>query len=450
MARAQLPPGPRFAPLQALRLARDPIGYFERLQARYGDAFTIPIPLFGRIAYFSHPDAVRDVFRGDPSVLHAGEANVGPLGPVLGQNAVNILDEEDHLRERKLLLPPFHGDRIQAYARTFAEVAAEEVGRWPLGEPFELRPHMQALTLEVLLRTVLGVNDRDRLDEYVRRVSRMMKVSNAVVYVPALRRDLGRWSPWGRFVRARAALDELLYEEMDRGRADPDLAERGDVLSLLLQARREDGSPMTREELRDELMSVLLAGHETTATALSWFFERVLRHPHVERRLREELARGEDAYLDATVREVLRVRTPLFDVVRRTTREAELGGLLIPGRSYVALASVLVHRRPELYEDPLELRPERFLDEQPGGYNWIPFGGGTRRCIGAPFALLEMRVIAGTILRHARLTVPDPEPEPAKTHHVVIVPAQGARVVLEERLDPATSVTRVQESHTAV
>ncbi|HEX8647907.1 MAG TPA: cytochrome P450 [Thermoleophilaceae bacterium] len=449
MERAQLPPGPRFAPLQALLLARDPIAYLERQRARHGDAFTIPVPLFGKIAYFAHPDAVRDVFRGDPAALHAGEANEGPLGPVLGTNSVIVLDDEPHMRERKLLLPPFHGDRMHEYAATFEAAAAEEVARWPVGEPFALRPRMQALSLEVLLRSVLGVTDPGRLAEYHRRVSHMMKVSNAIVWVQALRRDLGRWSPWGRFVRARAEFDELVHEEIDRGRADPALAEREDVLSLLLQARHEDGSPMSREELRDELVSVILAGHETTATGLSWFFERVLRHQHVERRLRDEMAAGEEAYLEATVREVFRVRPPFFDVVRRTTRDVEIGGWTIPARTFIGLSIVLVQRRADVYEAPLEFRPERFLGEAPGGYTWIPFGGGVHRCIGAAFSLLEMKVIAGTILRHARLGVPDGRPERAKAHHVMLAPARGARVVLEERVDPATSVTESQRSRAA-
>jgi cytochrome P450 len=434
-----LPPGPRFAPLEVLKLGHDPIGYFERMEARYGEAFTVPIPLFGRIAYFSNPGAVRELFRGDPEALRAGEANLAPLEPVFGTNAMNVLDGDRHLRERKLLLPQFHGDRLQAYAQTFAEVAAKEVRRWPVGEPFAMRPRMQALTLEVLLRTVLGVHDEERLAEYARRMARMLKVGNAVMWVPALRRDLGRLSPWGRFLRARGALYELLYEEMDRGRADPRLGERDDVLSLLLQARHEDGSPMTREELRDQLMAILLAGHETTATGLSWFFERVLRHPHVERRLRDERAAGEDAYLEATVREVLRVRPPLFDAVRVTAREVELGGRTIPARSYVGLPMVLVHRRADLYPDPLEFRPERFLGEAPGTYTWIPFGGGIRRCLGAAFATLEMKVIGITVLEHARLRAPDPRPERANARHVVLAPSKGARVVLDERLRPGST-----------
>jgi cytochrome P450 len=437
MAAPQLPPGPRFAPLQALMLVREPIAYLERMRARYGDSFTIPVPLFGRIAYFSHPDVVAQIFRGDPAVLHAGEANVGPLGPVLGTSSVIVLDEEDHLRERKLLLPPFHGDRMHEYARTFAEAAADEVESWPLGEPFELRPRMQALSLEVLLRTVLGVHDRARLAEYHRRVAHMMSVTNAIVWVQALRRDLGRWSPWGRFVRARGELDELIHEEIELGRADPAIAERDDVLSLLLQARREDGSPMTRQELRDELVTVLIAGHETTAMGLSWFFERVLRHPRVEERLRAEIAAGEEDYLEATVREVFRVRPPFFDVVRLTTRDVELGGWLIPARTYVGLSIPLVHGRADVYEEPREFRPERFLDESPGGHTWIPFGGSVRRCIGASFSLLEMKVIARAILEHARLRAPDARAERPKAHHVMLAPANGTRVVLDERLTPA-------------
>jgi cytochrome P450 len=446
MARQEPPPGPRFAPLQALRLLRAPVGYFESLQRRYGDAFTVPIPLFGKIAYFADPEVVRELFRADPAVFHAGEANADALGPVVGRNSVITLDDDAHLRERKLLLPPFHGDRIQRYAERFEAIAAREVERWPVGEPFALRPRMQALSLEALLRTVYGVDDDERVREYHRRVAHMIRVSNIPVWVPALRRDAGRLSPWGRFLRARAAFDELVHEDIDRGRADPAaLAERDDVLSMLLQARREDGSPLTREELRDELTTVIVAGHETTATGLSWFFERVVRHPEVEERLRS----GDEAYLEATVHEVLRTRPPFFDVVRRLTRDAEVGGFRIPAGMLAGLSIVLVHQRADVYPEPHAFRPERFLDAAPGGFTWIPFGGGVHRCIGASFSLLEMRTMARAILERARLRPADPEPERPRTNNVMMVPEHGTRVVLEERLDPATSVTTVQRSATA-
>jgi cytochrome P450 len=448
MPRPELPPGPRFAPLQAVKLLREPVAYMESLERRYGDAFTVPIPLFGRIAYFSNPEAVKELFRGDPAVFHAGEANADALGPVVGLNSVITLDDDDHLRERKLLLPPFHGDRINGYARTFAELAAREVERWPVGESFALRPRMQALSLEVLLQTVFGVNDERRIREYERRAKHLFRVSNIPIWVPALRRDLGRWSPWGRFLRARAAFDQLVHEDIDRGREDPRLAERDDVLSMLLRARREDGSEMTRQELRDELVSVIVAGHETTATGLSWFFERVLRHPEVEERLRAEIESGDDAYFEAAVQEVFRVRPPFFDVVRRVTRDVELGGFLIPARSFVGLSIVLVHQRPEVYADPHAFRPERFLGEAGGGFTWIPFGGGIHRCIGASFSLLEMKAISRAILERARLRPADPRPETPRTHHVMLMPDRGAEVVLEERLSSAPSVTGAQRSVT--
>jgi cytochrome P450 len=305
---------------------------------------------------------------------------------------------------------------------------------------------MQALSLEVLLRTVYGIDDDERVREYHRRVGHMLRVSNIPVWVPALRRDAGRLSPWGRFLRARAAFDQLVHEDIDRGRADPAaLDERDDVLSMLLQARREDGSPLTREELRDELTTVIIAGHETTATGLSWFFERVLRHPEVEERLRS----GDDAYMEATVHEVMRTRPPFFDVVRRLTRDAEVGGYRIPAGMMVGLPIVLVHQRPDVYPEPHLFRPERFLDAAPGGFTWIPFGGGVHRCIGASFSLLEMRTIARAILDRTRLRVTDPAPETPRTNNVMVVPGNGTRVVLEERLVPATSVTTVQGSATA-
>ena len=446
MARPEPPPGPSFAPLQALRLLRDPVAFFEGLQRSYGDAFTVPIPLFGRIAYFSDPEVVKELFRADPAVFHAGEANADALGPVVGANSVITLDDDAHLRERKLLLPPFHGDRIQRYVERFEEIAARAVARWPVGEPFALRPRMQELSLEVILRTVYGVDDDGRVREYHRRVAHMMRVSNIPVWVPALRFDAGRWSPWGRFLRARAGFDELVHEEIERGLAEPGaLAERDDVLSMLLQARREDGRGLTREELRDELTTVIVAGHETTATALTWFFERVLRHPEVEERLRT----GDDAYLDATVHEVFRTRPPFFDVVRRLAADAELGGFRIPRGMMVGLPIVLVHQRPDVYPEPRAFRPERFLDASPGGFTWIPFGGGIHRCIGASFALLEMRTIARAILARTRFRVADPAPERARTNNVMMVPEHGARVVLEERADPASSVTGASRTITA-
>ena len=445
-----LPPGPRFALLQAPRLVRDPIGYLTRLQRRHGDVFTVPFPSVGRMVYLAHPDAIKQVFTGDPDHFHSGEAVEPFLSPVVGRNSVFVLDEDDHMRERKLLLPPFHGERIRRYQETFAAIAAREAESWPLREPFALRERMQAMTLEAILRTIFGIHDEAVIASFQERVARFGKAGNLVVWLPGLRRRLGGIGPWDRFLSGREAIYELIYAEIDRARADPGLRERDDVLALLLGARREDGSGMTRDELRDELMTVIAAGHETTATGLSWFFERVVRHPEVEERLRAEIAAGEDEYLDATVRETLRVRPVIMDVVRRITRPTTIGGWDLPAGTDVVPSIGLVQLREDVYPDPYAFRPERFLGEGAGGaYTWIPFGGGVRRCVGAAFAQLELKVMARAIMERARLTAADPAPEPQRAAHVSVVPARGARVVVTERLDPASNVTGDRPAVTA-
>lgn len=434
-----LPPGPRFVPLQAVRFVRNPIDYLTGLQRRHGDVFSVPFPFLGRMVYFAHPDAIREIFTGDPKLFHSGEAVEPILGPVVGAHSVFVLDEDDHLRERKLLLPPFHGERVRRYEETFVEITEREVERWPVRTPFALRERMQALTLEAILRTVFGIHDAAVIARFQELVPRMGRVGNLVVMVPGLRRDGDRFGPWARFKRAREAVFELIYAEIDRAEADPALDERDDVLALLLRARREDGSGLSREELRDELMTVIAAGHETTATGLAWFFERVLRHPEVEERLRAEIAAGEgDEYLDATVRETLRVRPVIMDVVRRVKRPTTIGGWEVPAGTDVVAAAALVQLREDLYPEPRAFRPERFLDGggADGSYTWIPFGGGVRRCIGASFAQLELKVMARTILEHARLSAGDLRPEVPRAAHVTVVPARGTRVVLEQRIAP--------------
>src|SRR4051812_46236754 len=243
MSVSALPRGPRFALLQATRYMRNPMRYLTGLRRRYGDVFTVPYPSFGSMVYVSDPAGVKQIFTGDPALFHAGEGNAGPLGPLMGDNSVFLLDEGEHMRERKLLLPRFHGKQIRRYAETMADVAAREVERWPVGERFALRPRMQTLTLEVILRTIFGVNDPERLARYQERVPALGAIANLVVWVPATRRELGRYSPWTRFLRAREAVFELVYEEIDRAARDPSaLAERDDILALLMRARHEDGS----------------------------------------------------------------------------------------------------------------------------------------------------------------------------------------------------------------
>src|SRR3954449_3161150 len=406
-----LPPGSKApAAVQAVRYARNPLGFLSNEQRRFGDIFSVRFPFFGRIVYVARPDLVKAVFTGPPAVFHAGEANATVLEPALGPNSVLTLDDEPHMRQRKLLLPPFHGERVQRYGQLIVEMTGEEMESWPVGEPFALRPHTQRITLAVIMRAVFGVHDRERLLRFERLIEAFSARVSAVIALPMLRRDLGRWSPWSRFLRARAALDEFIYEEIALRRAEIAAGEEShdDVLSLLLEAEHDDGSPMSDEELRDELVTVLGAGHETTATGLAWAMERLLRTPRVLAKLRDSITAGEDDYLDATVKETLRARPVIVDVARKLTAPAEIGGYRLPAGTFVMPAIAALHYREDLFPEPGEFRPERFLEGEGDHYSWIPFGGGVRRCIGAAFAQYEMRIVLGTVIERAELRAADP------------------------------------------
>jgi cytochrome P450 len=431
-----LPPGPRMpSPLQALRYAYEPLSFLTELQRRHGDIFTVRFPYFGRLVYVARPDLVKQVFTAPPAQMHAGEANATVLEPALGPNSVLTLDDSPHMRQRKLLLPPFHGERIDAYGGLMREIALREMESWPVDEPFALRPHTQRITLAVIMRAVFGVYDEGRLDRFERLIEKFSRRVNAVVAFPFLRRNLGRLSPWGRFLEARHALDSFIYEEIALRRAEVEAGKQhDDVLSLLLEARDEDGSPMSDEELRDELVTVLAAGHETTATGLAWAVERLLRNPPVLRRLRESIAAGEDEYLEATVKETLRARPVIVDVARKLTSPMPIEGYELPAGAYVLPAIAALHYRPDLFPEPDRFRPERFLEGKADTYAWIPFGGGVRRCIGASFAEYEMRVVLRAILERAELSAPSSKSERVVVRNITLAPAKGTRVRLDRPL----------------
>ena len=433
------PPGPRLPRLaQAARVTVEPYAWMDKRRERYGPVFSSHFPYFGRVVYVADPKLVKEVFAGDATTFHAGEANATALGDALGEHSLLTLDEERHLSQRKLLLPPFHGQAVRRYADVMAAAAAAEVERWPVGRPFALRPRMQAITLEVILRAVFGVRDGERMDLFRRRIPPLGQLNSVLDWLPVMQRDLGGLSPAARFRKALAAVDELIYAEIAERRESAPGEERDDVLSLLLAARHEDGSAMTDVELRDELMTLLTAGHETTATGLAWAFERLLRTPAVMERLLGSL--DEDEYLDAVVKETLRLRPVVVDVARKLTREIELGEWRLPAGTLVLPAIAAIHVRPDLYPEPHEFRPERFLDGGAESYSWIPFGGGVRRCIGASFAQVEMRVVLREVLRRVRLRADSPKPERPKVQHVTVVPARGCRVLVEERLDPGAAL----------
>jgi cytochrome P450 family 135 len=428
-----LPPGPRVPPLvNALRYARDPLRFFPRVRERHGDVFTVSFPDFKRVVYLAEPSLVRELFTGDPAQMHAGEANATLLEPAVGPSSVLTLDDEEHLRQRKLLLPPFHGKAVERYREVIRTAARRDLETWPVGEPFGMRPHTQSITLEVILRAVFGLDDPERfarahavIDEFARR-------SDALLLPRLLHR--GRVGPWGRFIRSRRALDALIYDEIALRRAQEDVDGRDDVLSLLMRARHEDGAPLSDRELRDELVTIVGAGHETTATALAWAVERLVRHPDALARLRDD---EDGEYTDAVIRETLRVRPVIVDVARKLTRPLAIAGYELPAGTLVLASITGIHTREDIYEDAAAFRPERFLGQPPGTYEWIPFGGGVRRCLGAAFAQEEMRIVLGEIATRAQLRPADPRPERPRMRNVTIAPQHDGRVVLEAPLRPA-------------
>jgi cytochrome P450 len=430
-----LPPGSRRpALLQALAYGRNPVRFLASNQRRYGDIFSVRFPYYGRVVYVAGPELVKAVFTGSPTEFHAGEANATVLEPALGPSSVLTLDEEPHMRQRKLLLPPFHGERVRRYRELIVEIARREMASWPVGEPFGIRPHTQRITLTVIMRAVFGIQDERRLARFEGLIDEFARRVGTVTSLPFTRHDLGPLSPWGRFVRSRRALDDFIYEEIRLRRAEPGHEERDDVLSLLLGARDEDGAPMSDRELRDELVTVIGAGHETTATGLAWAVERLTHNPEVLARLRASVAAGEEAYLEATVKETLRSRPVIVDVARKLTAPARIGGFELPAGTFVLPAIAALHQREDIFSEPRRFLPERFLDSKVDNYSWIPFGGGVRRCIGAAFAEFEMRTILREFVTGAELRAADPEPERARIRNITLAPAQDGRVVLSAPL----------------
>ena len=399
-----LPPGPR-APswAQTARWWTRTVPFLEACRIRYGKRFTIRLLAAPPFVMLGDPDDAKAVFTAPPDVLHPG-AGARILEPLIGRNSVILLDEDAHMRQRKLMLPAFHGEQVQRLEAVMAEVASREVDAWPRDTPLALHPRLQALTLEIILRAVFGLDPGPRLDALREGLTEILGLGTSPLSVlPPLQRDLGPRSPWGRFLRQRARNDEQLFGLIDERRGDAE--DRDDVLALLLSARHEDGSPMSDQELRDELMTLLVAGHETTASELAWAFERLVRTPAALEPLAAEVAAGDgDAFLTATVQETLRRRPVLPNAAPRLVmREAEIGGWTYPAGACLCASAYLIHHDPAIYPDPYAFRPERFLERAPGTYTWIPFGGGRRRCLGAAFALLEMKVVLRAVLERARV-----------------------------------------------
>jgi cytochrome P450 family 135 len=461
-----LPRGPRLSSLAlTLGWSLAPTWIMDQCARRLGDTFTITFWPSGRkLVLVSDPAAVKTVFTAPPEVAPSA-AGSSPIASIMGPSSVITLTGREHMRQRKLLLPPFHGERMREYADVIVQATRRSMAEWPLGEPMKLSERTRAITLEVILRAVFGV-EAERMGALREAIGGLLGPSQTVALVVyALRRPTNE-PPKGTIGRALDHLDAVIYEEIARRRSQTDLGERNDILSLLLLARDEDGEAMTDQELRDELVTLLLAGHETTATSVAWAIERLVRHPDKLARLVAEIdassdtaspndassearspERGQmgsgDEYMQAVISETLRVR-PVVPLVVRVLREPlSVGGHVLPVGTRVAPSIYLTNRNPRVYEAPEEFRPERFLDNPGGGdinpYAWIPFGGGIRRCIGASFATLEMKLILATVLGELTPSLAARDArwarrgESNRRRAITLVPSRGTRVVWRRR-----------------
>jgi cytochrome P450 len=432
--RSQLPPGPRQpAAVQTIGWWVRPVAFMERARARYGKRFTVRLVATPPFVMLSEPDQLKALFAAPPDVLHPGEG-ARILEPVVGSKSLILLDEAEHLEQRKLMLPAFHGEKMERLSGLMADVAERELASWPRDQAAPLHPRFQGLTLEIILRTVFGLDPGTRLDELRDLLTAILDFSSKPAsIIPQLQRGYFGRGPWVRFAQMRERADQLLYELIDERRNAGE--DRDDILALLLSARHEDDSPMTDTELRDELMTMLVAGHETTASELAWAFERLAREPAVLDRLVAEIdADDGDEYLTATIQETLRRRPVLPNAEPRLVKQPiEIGGWEYPPGVCLIANAYLVHHDPDVYPEPYAFRPERFLDSPPGTFTWIPFGGGRRRCIGASFATLEMKIVL-----RAALTAYSIQPAPngaelTRRRSITLSPKQGAPTVLRER-----------------
>ena len=432
-----LPPGPHMpSALQTVGWTWRSLPFMERCQKRYGDIFTLRIRHGGTWVLLCDPEDVKRVFTADPQTLGVGEANT-LLGPVLGPRSVMLLEEPQHMTRRKLMLPQFHGRGVmESCGEMMAEVARRGVESWPVDEPFELWPRMQSITLEAIMRVVFGPVETDSLKHLrglLRELTDRMNDPRGLTLLAVLGpRSIVRDT---RFRIAMDLVERAVLDEVRKRRGQGDLGKREDIVSMLAGARYEDGSPMTAQDLRDELITLLLDG--PTSTSLAWVFERLLRHPDKLARLRQEVGEGEDdAYMDAVLRETLRLCPPVPIVVRRLLAPMRLGGYTIGAGTMVAPCIHLIHRRADIYPNPRSFVPERFLNQMPGTYTWIPFGGGARRCLAASFALLEMKRVVHTVLSEVELRPVESRSEQVTKSAISYSPGRRGLVLLTRRMTP--------------
>jgi cytochrome P450 len=430
----QLPPGPRWPSLlQSIALVRFRHWFVPRMHARYGDVFTVRImPAGSALVLFTRPEHAKEIFAGDPEVFHAGKGNA-ILGPIMGEHSLLLQDSTEHKRARKLLMPAFNGAALRGYQDLVTRIAREEVARWSPGDSFRSLDRMNALTLEVILRVVFGVTDERRLAALRPLVNRTVDVSPAILLgwgYPWLQ----RFGPWKRTVDNQRALDEVMYAEIAERRRATDLAERSDVLSQLLRVGDDAGeAPLTDTELRDQLVTLLLAGHETTATALSWALYELGRDGAQLAKARSAADAGDDAYLEAVLKESMRLHPVIPMVVRHLMEPATIGGYDLPRGANVGPSILISHAREDNFAEPADFRPERFLEGQVAPNTWIPFGGGVRRCIGAGFSLMEGVAVLREVLASYDVSLPDGPVDYPRVRNITSVPRHGARITVTPR-----------------
>ena len=430
IASTALPPGPRLPQwVQLIVFMRYWAQFVTACRRRYGKVFTIRAAMAPPMVYVSDPAEIKKVFAGDPSIFHAGEANA-MLGGLLGDTSVLVIDDDVHRERRRLMLPPFHRDAVARQAGLMAEIAATNIAGWSVGRPFAVVPKMSEITLEVILRTVIGASDPARLAALRAVMPKLLNVGLWASFAIA-RPELQRRRLWRALRDRMQEADRLLYAEIAERRADPNLAERTDVLAMLVRATEEDGRALSDRELRDQLMTLLVAGHDTTATGLSWTLERLTRHPTILDKA-VQAADAEDSagdeYLDAVAKETLRIRPVVFDVGRALKEPVELAGYQLPAGVMVVPAIGLVHSDSQVYPDAERFDPDRMVGATLSPTTWFPFGGGNRRCLGATFAMVEMRVVLREILRRVELATTTAPSETQRVKHVIMVPRNGGRI----------------------
>jgi cytochrome P450 family 135 len=426
-----MPPGPgKPGAWQTLEWMYRPIPFMERCRRRFGPIFSIRLGPGGRVVMIADPGVAKQVLTGDPEIFRAGDTN-GLFRPVVGSHSILLLDGEEHLRNRRILLPAFNGSHAQQFADQVREIAEKRVASWKLGDRLSLQDEMEKISFESIMRVVFGADRVESLERLRELIPEMMdRCDSAFTMVPWFRRELAGSTPYARLMRSVAEVDDVLYELISERRRDPLNQLRDDALSLLLQATYEDGTPLEDRLVRDELLTLIMAGYETTTNALAWALERLLRSREQLERLRGEIEAGEEAYLESVVKETLRCRPVVPVVARRLSEPAVVGGYMLPGGTILMVSIYLVHHDPDSYPEPEEFDPERFVDGVPEGAAWIPFGGGTRRCLGASFAQLEMRVVLREILTSVELSAVDEAAESTMRKRFTFAPGHGAAALV--------------------